>query len=62
MPLPKPVLSENEQQFISRCMTDPTMQGDYPDTPQRAAVCYVQWRERKKEVNNAEQKRTNKKV
>jgi hypothetical protein len=39
---------ESERQFISRCMGDETMVNDYPDTPQRAAVCYVSWNEAKK--------------
>ena len=37
MPTPKP--RETEEQFISRCMSDPEPMGKYPDEAQRYAVC-----------------------
>ena len=51
MPLPKPKPGESQIEFISRCSANPTMNEEYPDTKQRVAVCYTQWRRRKKEVN-----------
>ncbi len=38
MPLPKPRSGENEQEFISRCMSE--IADEFPDEKQRAAVCY----------------------
>jgi hypothetical protein len=43
--LPKPS-GESEDEFISRCMGDSTMNKEFPDEKQRAAVCYGQWRDR----------------
>lgn len=43
--LPKPS-GETEDEFISRCMGDSTMNKEFPDEKQRAAVCYSQWRDR----------------
>jgi len=40
MPTPSP--GESESEFVSRCMGDETMVTEYPDTEQRAAVCYAQ--------------------
>lgn len=37
MPTPKP--RETEEEFISRCMSDPEPMGKYPDEAQRYAVC-----------------------
>lgn len=37
MPTPKP--RETEEEFISRCMSDPEPMGKYPDEDQRYAVC-----------------------
>ncbi len=42
--LPEPSFSENESEFVSRCMGDNTMQSEFPDEQQRAAVCYAQFR------------------
>jgi len=44
MPIPKPAKGEKEQDFISRCMGNNTMNKDYPDQKQRSAICYSQWR------------------
>lgn len=46
MPIPKPKAGEKEEEFISRCMGNGTMNKEYPDEKQRAGVCYTQWRER----------------
>lgn len=47
MPLPKPGDSETQSEFISRCMSDETMNEEYSDRDQRSAVCYTQWRQAK---------------
>jgi hypothetical protein len=47
MPLPTPNEGESEQDFISRCMGNETMNEDFPEQEQRSAVCYRQWREKK---------------
>lgn len=39
MPLPKKNKDEDRQQFLSRCMSDPTAKKEYPDNKQRIAVC-----------------------
>lgn len=43
MPLPKPRPTENQKDFISRCMTE--IQGEFPNQEQRLAVCYTQWKD-----------------
>ena len=43
MPLPKPEDDETKDDFIDRCMGDETMNEDFPDPPQRRAVCESQW-------------------
>jgi hypothetical protein len=40
--LPTQSAGESEQDFVSRCMADETMISEYPDSTQRAAVCYTQ--------------------
>jgi hypothetical protein len=47
MPIPKPNKSEEQNDFISRCMGNPTMVKDY-EQKQRAAICYSQWKKRQK--------------
>ena len=44
MPIPNPKKSEKEGDFVSRCMGDETMNKDFPDQKQRAAVCYSQFK------------------
>lgn len=44
MPLPKPKANENQKEFIQRCMSDSTMNSEYPRQDQRLAVCYTQWK------------------
>jgi hypothetical protein len=48
MPLPKPKLDENQNEFMTRCMSDNTMVIEYKRNDQRLAVCYVTWRDRSK--------------
>jgi signal peptide peptidase SppA len=48
MPLPSPRTDEERQNFLSRCMGNDTMKRDFPDQKQRAAVCFRQWRSKKR--------------
>lgn len=47
MPIPSPKKSEKQGEFVSRCMGDETMNKEFPDQKQRAAVCYSQWGDKK---------------
>ncbi len=49
MPIPKPKDNETEEEFISRCMGNDTMNEEYPENDQRAAVCYSSYRRNKAE-------------
>lgn len=51
MPIPKPRQNEQESDFISRCMGNETMNNEYPDNSVRSGVCYTQWRNRNKAMN-----------
>lgn len=42
MPLPKPNPQESKEKFMARCMANPTMRREYPNRPQRFAVCESQ--------------------
>ena len=44
--MPTPRANEGERAFTDRCMADPTMTGEYPDTAQRRAVCGSIYRRR----------------
>lgn len=55
MPIPKPKPSEEQQEFVSRCMGNETMLNEYPDKEQRAAVCYSTWRNRNKAIEEGMQ-------
>lgn len=44
MPVPKPDSGESQSNFISRCMDNDTMNSEYPEREQRAAVCFSSWR------------------
>lgn len=48
MPLPSPKAGEKQKDFHSRCMGSSVMKSEYPETKQRNAVCYSQWRGKKK--------------
>jgi hypothetical protein len=43
MPIPIPQPGEKKDAFLAACMADPTMTTEYPDAPQRYAVCLAQW-------------------
>lgn len=45
MPIPSPTIGEKRDPFISRCMGNEMMVGEYEDNAQRAAVCHSAWRE-----------------
>jgi HK97 family phage major capsid protein/HK97 family phage prohead protease len=45
--LPKPKPDEKKDDFLSRCIGDETMNKEYPDNKQRAAVCYRQWQNKR---------------
>jgi hypothetical protein len=47
MPLINPKKSEKQDDFVSRCMGDDTMNKEYPNEKQRAAVCYSQFKKAK---------------
>jgi hypothetical protein len=47
MPIPKPRKDEDNQKFVSRCMSDETMKKDYKDTKQRVSVCLGQTKKSK---------------
>lgn len=49
MPIPKPEGGESQEDFIQRCMGNPTMNSEYPDNSQRFAVCNSQYEEAKNE-------------
>jgi len=49
MPLPKPRGRESKAEFIARCMRNPTTQEEYPQAPQRYAVCEALWEGKRKE-------------
>ena len=48
MPIPKPSKNESKDEFIARCMENPVMVNEFPNTPQRFAVCSSQWKRRDK--------------
>lgn len=49
MPIPQPAPDEDRDQFIARCMANPTMREDFSNVGQRAAVCFEKWREETEE-------------
>jgi len=49
MPLPEPEKNESVSAFVKRCMADDVMNKEFPDTKERAAVCYNQHRQAKKQ-------------
>ncbi len=46
MPLPNPSKGETQSDFVSRFMSNDQMKKDYPESKQRLAVAYSQWRRR----------------
>jgi len=47
MPMIKPKTGEDEKSYVSRCMSDPNMNSEFPDQSQRSAVCYKNYRTNK---------------
>ena len=47
MPLPSPRKNQNRKDFISNCMSDEGMKGEFSDPKQRAAVCHSKWKDSK---------------
>jgi hypothetical protein len=43
MPIPEPKPTEDQQEFVQRCMADDVMNKEFPDPKQRLSVCYAQW-------------------
>lgn len=43
MPLPKPSLGEDRDEFVGRCMGDDKVIQEFPDNDQRVAVCNAQF-------------------
>ena len=54
MPIPKPRNNEEENDFISRCMS--AIADEYEDNDQALAICGTQWREREKSMKEIERK------
>ena len=50
MPLPKPNPGESQDDFVSRCMGNDTMNEEFPEQDQRAAVCMSQFKKREHEM------------
>lgn len=51
MPIPKLDRGEAEKDFMSKCMTDNSMQKDFPNQNQRVAVCMSQLKRKKSEAS-----------
>jgi hypothetical protein len=47
MPIPKPKKGETKYKFLSRFMSDNTMNKEFPDIKQRYAVANTQWKNKK---------------
>jgi hypothetical protein len=54
MPIPLPKKSEKQGDFVSRCMGDETMNKEFTDQKQRAAVCYSQFKKANASIEAAE--------
>jgi len=50
MPIPSPQKNQQEDQFISSCMSSETMKKEYSNQKQRYAICKSQF-DRKKKKN-----------
>jgi len=48
MPLPTPKDGQDKNEWMQFCMSNETMKQEYPDTKQRIAICYSQWRNKNK--------------
>lgn len=54
MPIPKPKSGETESEFMSRCMSNDSMQSEFSDQDQRVAVCLDSFRSKKEEIEMTE--------
>lgn len=54
MPIPKPKKGESKEDFVGRCMSNPTMRNEYPDRKQRFAICMDSWRNKNKKKKQLE--------
>lgn len=54
--MPRPGPTENEDEFIGRCMGDADYNRRFPDNRQRYAVCQSLWDNQKAEAPEALQK------
>jgi len=43
MPLPEKKENETKPEFIARCMGENSMVNEFPNAPQRFAVCQAKW-------------------
>lgn len=46
MPIPNPKPTEDQQEFMQRCMADEVMNKEFSDAKQRLSVCYAQWQKK----------------
>jgi len=47
MPLPSPKGEQERDDFISSCMSNENMKGEFHDHKQRLAVCHSKWKKAK---------------
>lgn len=47
MPIPQPKAGQEQDEYISECMTNETMVNEFPEKDQRLAVCYAEWKKSK---------------
>jgi hypothetical protein len=50
MPIPRPIENEDEEAFLSRCMSDEVMINEFRKLEQRFAVCELRWEEYEEET------------
>ena len=53
MPIPSPD-GKKKNDYISDCMGDDAMNSEFPDSKQRAAVCYSKYKQSKKKSKGSE--------
>jgi hypothetical protein len=58
MPLPTPKNNQEESDFIGSCMGSETMNKEYPNQKQRAAICYSQYKRKKKKSEGSMDEKT----
>jgi len=50
--MPSPRKDETENEFISRCVSDPEMIEKHPNQDQKIAICYSFWKNKPKAEEN----------